>query len=360
MQDAFDTSVTANRFSMPRLHTAVWSQFENLDEAGDALRTLKDRLSDREYKKLGHGILRQAFLVEPVLARGGATSVNVRWEPRLVAQQRGCSYDDCLLIATGLILSLADWMNEREEHDELLRLVLGYGHPSHALPADYRTRPEPDEEVSIHRPSNLGWTYTEAMVRAARLRKFLKEEREDEEVAFLARVVDKKVQIKSYLTDRAQTGDHQTNREKRWEAHPQSVQFAFRRDCMGIEFRLMEQICAFNGFPQDLRNQLHEDEVLDHVGDDFRCPITLMPISFDDFQDEVFNQVHGQSNFQVGHLNPLKLNDEGEPDEESGHVPANISWISADGNRIQGSLSLTDVRTLLTGIGNNYKAEGYL
>ena len=57
----------------------------------------------------------------------------------------------------------------------------------------------------------------------------------------------KKTEVKTYLTDRAQTGDYQTNREKRWESHPDGVQFAFRRDCLKIEHKLLSQICHFDG-----------------------------------------------------------------------------------------------------------------
>ncbi|OGG30277.1 hypothetical protein A2971_00370 [Candidatus Gottesmanbacteria bacterium RIFCSPLOWO2_01_FULL_46_21] len=47
-----------------------------------------------------------------------------------------------------------------------------------------------------------------------------------------------KIQVKAYLTDRRQTGDYQTNREIRWESHPNSPQYASRIDCMQIEAKL--------------------------------------------------------------------------------------------------------------------------
>ncbi len=100
--------------------------------------------------------------------------------------------------------------------------------------------------------------------------------------------ISKKIKIKAYQTDRAQTGKHQTNREKRWESHPDNFQFAFRRDCNDVEAALI---------------------------------------------------------LQVGHLNPLKAT--------GGHNATNIGWISDDGNRIQGSLSIDEVKALLRRIYRN-------
>lgn len=70
------------------------------------------------------------------------------------------------------------------------------------------------------------------------------------------------------------------------------------------------------------------------------------------------NPTHGNSNFQVGHLNPLKLDD---PNSLIfGHTPENISWISKDGNRIQGDMSLKETRNLLIRITRNYEDEGFV
>jgi len=40
-----------------------------------------------------------------------------------------------------------------------------------------------------------------------------------------------------------------------------------------------------------------------------------------------------------------------------GHTGNNVSWISQDGNRIQGHLSLEETRALLSRIGENYAAK---
>lgn len=88
----------------------------------------------------------------------------------------------------------------------------------------------------------------------------------------------------------------------------------------------------------------------------YRCPVTLEPLSFLLFRTALLNPQHGKSDFQVGHLNPLKLDQPGN--DSAGHSADNVSWISADGNRIQGSLSLHNVQELLRKIATNYEQLG--
>lgn len=97
---------------------------------------------------------------------------------------------------------------------------------------------------------------------------------------------------------------------------------------------------------------LKDKGILDDKLQPAYCPITGDALSYELFRTELDDPEHGKSAFQVGHLNPLKLDEEGA--DASGHTAANISWISADGNRIQGSLSLLDVRKLIARIKTNY------
>lgn len=146
------------------------------------------------------------------------------------------------------------------------------------------------------------------------------------------------------MTDRALTGDYKTNREKRWEAHPNSVQYALRRDCMRIETKLLLQIAMFEGCDQGLVASMQEAELLPDSFSFVKCPITGDNIQYSEFANDALHPTHGRSAFQVGHLNPLKSSD---TDGFYGHTADNISWISENGNRIQGSLSLDEVNELL-------------
>jgi hypothetical protein len=122
---------------------------------------------------------------------------------------------------------------------------------------------------------------------------------------------------------------------------------------MEIEYELITQLCAFQGFPEEFQAMLQKQKILPKNMEISRCPITLEPLVFQEFKEELLNPTHGISNFQVGHLNPLKLD---EPSSLfAGHTPQNIAWISANGNRIQGSMSIEEVRSLLKKIAHNYE-----
>ena len=67
--------------------------------------------------------------------------------------------------------------------------------------------------------------------------------------------------------------------------------------------------------------------------------------------ESVKSPEHGKSPYQVGHLNPLKAGSS----PKFRHAAANISWISDDGNRIQGHLSLDATKALIKRIAANYE-----
>ena len=163
-------------------------------------------------------------------------------------------------------------------------------------------------------------------------------------------IVDK-IHVKSYLTDRAQTGAYQTNREKRWEAHPLSPQFALRQDCLMVELALLEQLVGFVGFPKGMLDKILTEKIMEAPPSPSRCPVTLDLMDFTKLSASVTNPKHGKSPYQVGHLNPLKAGDS----PKYRHAAANISWISDDGNRIQGHLALQATKDLIKRIAGNYE-----
>ena len=307
----------------------------------------------------GYAILRHVFLIELVkLPAIETTKVRVRWFPQLDGDQRWCSFEECLSICSDLIATIAEGWMDNPQHAELLSLLFKHPLLPYEAPLDYQVRPDRTELTTrIHRRGNLVWTFSDTMLRTLKLRQYLTDPTTSPDAAFFTRVLDDKLKVKTYLTDRALTGDHKTDREKRWEAQPKSVQFAERRTCMAIEYTLITQLCAFDGFPENFRRLLQAQGILPEHLETFRCPITLEPMSFTAFREELMNPTHGKSNFQIGHLDPLKLDD--PAGGTSGHTADNISWVSADGNRIQGSMRLGDVRRLLRCIASNYEARGW-
>ena len=359
LQSTIETVVEKERFSMPTLYELAWPLIEQHSGVAGRVDALHSAFGER-YRRLGYTILRHVFLIELVkVPKIETTKVRVRWYPELEGDQRFCSFQECLDIASDLVETLLSRELAVPLFAEAMSLLDEVGILPYESPIDYQTRPlSTDTQTRIHRRGNVIWLCDETMMQTLRLRKRLTSPTTSPDAAFFRRVLDDKVKIKTYLTDRVLTGEHKTNREKRWEVHPRSVHFALRRSCMAIEHVLLTQVCAFEGFPENFRAILQaQEKILPGNLPTYCCPITLEPMSFSAFRDELMNPVHGKSNFQVGHLNPLKL--DSPNDQQSGHTAENIGWISAHGNRIQGSLGLADVRDLLRRISLNYESRGW-
>jgi hypothetical protein len=345
---------TTGDFSMNKLAITVWPHIEALPTASQAVGVLRSRLGVN-YRKLSFSILRNAFLIELVkIPKIETTKFRFRWFEQLNQDPRYCSFEECLRIAEELIISLPQWIDS-PNHAEVLTLSFKNGMIPYEAPLDYRHRLTQDGR--LHQNGNLVWYYDDLILRTLKLRKYLTEPATSPDASFFRQLLADKVKVKTYLTDRVLTGSHKTNREKRWETHPQSVHFAERRICMAIEYALVTQICAFEGFPATSLSQLQAANILPATLPTALCPITGDALSYDAFRDELLKPQHGKSNFQVGHLNPLKL--ESLNGNAAGHTADNISWISANGNRIQGSLSLEDVRALIQRIAENYTRHGW-
>lgn len=357
MQSSIESIVEAERFSMQSLAKKVWPLLAAHSHIAALVPKLQQRLGTH-FDAVVFAILRHVFLIELVKVPAiETTKFRVRWFSQLNGDPRHCEFEECLDIARDLLSDLCDGWLDTPENNELLRLFFDYSILPYEVPLDYHERPTATG-VRIHRRGNLVWTSTPTVLRTMKLRKYLMDKSTSPDVMFFKKVLDDKIKVKTYLTDRVLTGEHKTNREKRWEVHPNSVHFANRRTCLAIEYTLIQQLCAFEGFPEKSRQMLQAQGILPQDLSIFRCPITLDPMSFESFHEQLMNPTHGKSNFQVGHLNPLKLDD--PTATASGHSPENISWVSADGNRIQGSLGLAEVRALLRRVASNYEARGWV
>jgi hypothetical protein len=329
----------------------------------DAFHALTERFSAAHSVVLLTRVARAVYMIEPVNAAITSTKFACRWSANAntyfsFGQQndpRRATFAQCEAIAEELLDALVHAL-PNDDDVSTLRLSINHKIISHELPLDY-VNSAPDV-VAIHQPGNLAWLWAGPAEATVKLRSWLLEQMEFQvpnQNATIADVmsaaISQKVAVKTYLTDRAQTGPYQTNREKRWEAHPASVQFASRAAASAIERELLEQLCFFAGFPHDCRAAAVDAGLLTER-DITRCPITLDPLNFEDFAQEVLNPAHGRSKFQVGHLNPLKT--VGRTNDAAGHTAQNIAWISAAGNRIQGDLSLADARALVQHIADNY------
>ncbi|GLI52265.1 hypothetical protein TSYNTROOL_23510 [Tepidanaerobacter syntrophicus] len=343
LKNVFETAVAKERFNINDINDL----YDHLTP--DSLRTTFENTMHKinnitKFNKILKGIIRFAFLIELVKDDVTSTKFEVRWSTRLQNDVRYASFEDCLAIFESLLNKILHLNNDQLQ---IIELFLKNPLLPYELPIDYIVR---KTEHPIHTVNNIDLFTTEEIKNCVKLREIIKNNEINPDSDIFTNILRDKIQVKTYLTDRALTGAHKTNREKRWETHPASVQFALRRDCLKIEKTLMLQVCKFRGAPHQLKNELIKQNILTNDDEYFRCPITGDVIDYNDFKQDVISPIHGKSRFQVGHLNPLKSNGD---NEIFGHTARNISWISEDGNRIQGSLSMHEVDALLLRIFKN-------
>lgn len=297
-------------------------------------------------------VFRFSFLSQVVWRRGGAANYTGHWftPPFEESDPRWASCEECLRIFKTVIRTFDEALDDAERARNFAFTV------SHKIPCiDYKER---ILDSQIHRADNVYWMWDDFPSRVIKLKKFLTSENTNPQTFNFFRKAYKKIYVKTYLTDRAQTGGYQTNREKRWEAHPSSVHFALYRSCLEIEFTLVKQVLEFYGFPGNVIASLEAEGIVlsgEIIPESRRCPITMEKMVFDEFKEELENLIHGESQFQVGHINPLKAN---STNVFVGHTAQNICWITDVGNEIQKNRSVAETQNLIIRISRNYEEAG--
>lgn len=331
------------RFSLPRLH----SNIEGLSEWSEIVRPLERLcLPDRALLQIHRGLIRWAFLAQVVEEPAiNTTRYRTRWGQRLSGDPRAASESasrDFLEASVSLLVSNLESQMARES---LLSLLQNTQVPAE-IPLDYAER----LPSGIHAADNIEFIDLELLGRTAKLRKHLLKIETSETKAM--KLLYDKVQVKSYLTDRVLTGAYKTNREYRWEVSPKSVHFAFKRNCVEIESKLVLSVVQMAGFSSEVKASLASELGSEMISDMTVCPITYEPLQYADLKRELIQPDHGKSSFQVGHLDPLKA--------DGSHLAGNIAWVSNDGNRIQGDKSLDETREMVVRIYKSYERAGLL
>jgi len=271
----FDGAVKTDRFSERILHIRTES-LRTLPHSAILTSALQGFLTPAETETIHRKLTRAAFLIEPVNDEVTSTKYDVRWSARLAAPDpRGASFDECLAIHDSLSTKLTALLADENFRGEL-RLLLTWGRSPHEFPTDYESK----TAVPIHTVGNVRLYRDATHLRLLGIRRALLDPKLNPDGQLFEDIFDK-VRVKSYLTDRAQTGAYQTNREKRWEAHPQSPQFALRRDCFSVELELIDQLFRFQAFPPGIIRYLQTSGLLGQPGTVARCPVTLDPLDFE-------------------------------------------------------------------------------
>lgn len=339
-KSVIDTAVSAARF---RIDDCIFFEDYLNPTQHREYNTIKDKLTVKEFKAFRRSIVRNSFLIEPVNDSVTSTKVETHWSQRLEGDVRYSSYETCLEVFFKLLNKIANLI---PDDFEMLRSFFNNTVVPYEIPVDYIDR----FASPIHTAQNIDLFLNEEIKNCITMRRFIRDTQRNPACDVFQTILADKIKVKTYLTDRALTGEYKTNREKRWEAHPRSVQYALRRNCMKIETKLLLQIATFEGCDPVMVHNLQNDGILPNQIEYCKCPITGDIIQYNEFANDALHPTHGKSKFQVGHLNPLKPLD---TDGANGHTADNISWISENGNRIQGSLSIAEVDELLKRIYQN-------
>lgn len=365
-ENRFENYINVRTFRMDPLFKYVYEESMRQDDIRIAFEKISSVFEQKKLNKIIKNLIRNIFLIEAVNKEITSTKMTVRWKKDnnqfydfSINDVRGAKFNDCSSIFEKLVIDLAKDI-EVKDNIKLINLFLDNSLVSYELPLDYINTNVSNKLTTIHNINNISWNWSECIFKTIKLRSEIKKidfdfklnEHKYQLSKLLFDALRKKIEINTYKTGRALTGIHKTNREKRWESHPESVQFASRTKCIEIEFLLLNQLINFDGFPSEVYKLLVNENIITQ-GEITCCPITKEKLIFDEYIYEQVNPLHGQSKYQIGHLNPLKKT---ELDSNiSGHDMNNISWISADGNRIQGGeRTLKETVTLLKKIWKNY------
>jgi hypothetical protein len=210
LRSVFDEEMSKARFSMRNLSGTAADALAGSPAFRDFL-SVTAALGDRIGTYAFRAALRAAFLIELVKEDVKTTKFAVRWTSRLDPDDpRYASFDVSYEVFEHLMNLLSQAVRNRTGQ-ELLNLLSNNHQLPYEVPIDYIER----RVLSpLHRAENLGWIEGDLPERVLRLRALLLDRETNPQAPFFAAAYEK-VRVKSYLTDRAQTGKYKTNREKR-------------------------------------------------------------------------------------------------------------------------------------------------
>lgn len=323
------------------------------------LRVIRASLSMQEFRYLMRALYRFSFCIELTNLGITSTKMKTRWMPVVITKtrpgtyenyagsfapgddERSSSFNECLSI----LFKCISLLSASPEHLNIIKSLSRRDKRIFAYEAVF-TYINPNQDP-VHLGTNIRLVESADILWLIKARPLIYPAISQNSEGIDSKLIGK-IATKAYKTDRSQTGEVQTNRAKRWECLSQDFQHATIEECWSVERKLLSDIAHFVGFPEVNRDILIR-EGLFGLQEIARCPITFRPMIL---RDILNSGAHGISDFQVGHLNPLKAGGR--------HTGENIEWISGDGNRIQGSLSIEETRNMLIGIFMGMAQNGLL
>jgi len=326
-----------------------------------ALRRAYGVFSTVQFTIVVASLIRYSFLIELTNLTVGSTKMKTRWLPGLILMPqdgsyepirgrfepgndpRAASFDDCVEIFTTACNLVCDEVSKDASVKKLIEDLGSNRRVPYEFPLSYQNT----EANPVHTGDNVKWVLNDDARWLIPARKILRTPPAEHARAIRA-LVKAKIQVKVFKTDRSLTGKDKTNRAKRWEVLAGDFQYASLEQCWSAERRLTADLATFADFPDSLRQEFVQASLLPPDVESTCCPVTLEQLSFADLADSLLNPQHGVSQYQVGHLYPLKRG--------GNHDGENVCWQSANGNRIQGDLSVEETTALLASIAERRSA----
>lgn len=317
-----------------------------------AIQRARSSLPRRFFKHMIGCLVRYSFLIELTNLKVGSTKMKTRWVPGLIQMPqagsyepvqgtfqpgndpRASSFEECVAIFTTTCNLVCDRIAGEPTLLDLLITLSRYTRVPYEFPLGYLDLTSP----RLHRADNVNWVLNDDIKWLLDARTILPTASPEHRKA-VHKIGKKKFEVKIYKTDRALTGKDKTNRAKRWEVLPGDFQHATLEQCWSAERQLTADLVRFDGFPPEVKQAFVERGLLPDDESVTRCPVTLEPLSYATLATAVLTSTHGVSDYQIGHLHPLKRGGK--------HEGANVRWQSADGNRIQGDLTIEETNQLL-------------
>lgn len=351
------TSATKTSYSVTSIRDLVCGQSNFIGETSieRSLNRAKNTFITPIFKTIIANLIRASFLIELTNLTVGSTKMKTRWLPGLILMPqagsfepirgsfepgndpRAATFEECSKIFATILEEVCN----QSQSDSSIGNFIKELNDSRRVPYEFPfTYCDPRAEP-VHTSENVEWAVPGHLTWLLKARLIL-DKATPEHLRVLNEIKKAKIQVKVYKTDRALTGKDKTNRAKRWEVLAGDFQHATLPQCWSVEKKITTDLVLFEGFPEEIKAKFVNQNLI--VGDEptTRCPVTMEPLRFDQLSAAILNHTHGVSDYQIGHLHPLKRGG-----VHDGH---NVCWQSADGNRLQGPLSIEETNQLLDAI----------
>lgn len=353
---AFGGTIAALRTSYSVTKIRDWiieaSPFSGTSPIEKALHRVRNTFTTPAFSTVIAGLVRFSFLIELTNLKVGSTKMKTRWLPGKIlmpqpdsfepvqgtfepgSDPRAATFDECVSI----FIKSCNMVSDAVAKDSSLTILIQDLNALRRVPYEFPLSYLDPALDPVHRAENTCWIVNDDLRWLLKARRILRNA--GGEVKNEIRSVEQsKLEVKVFKTDRALTGKDKTNRAKRWEVLAGDFQHAPLEKCWSAERKLITDLVNFQGFPPTLKAGFIQQELTQPDASPTLCPVTFEPLGYDDLVETTIHPTHGKSQYQVGHLHPLK--------REGKHDGANICWQSANGNRIQGDLTIDETYHLL-------------